>query len=157
VLPNVASIYDVHFDYLAWNRAYVRVRRDPAGLPDGRRNTLWMMFTDPVNRERMPRWEAAARTTLSQFRVAAGQQPADPRFAELVAALSAASPQFRAWWAEYPERYFQPAKIVLRHPEAGPITLEMFQLRLVEHPGLVMVLQVPASPVDADRVAALLG
>jgi hypothetical protein len=32
----------------------------------------------------------------------------------------------------------------------------MFQLRLVEHPELIMVMQVPASPVDAERVAALL-
>jgi MmyB-like transcription regulator ligand binding domain len=133
------------------------VRRDPARLPEGRRNMLWMMFTDGVNRERMPRWEPAARTTLSQFRVAAGQRPDDPRFAELAAALEAASPEFRAWWGEYPERYFQPARIAIRHPEAGRIALEMFQLRLVEHPELVMVMQVPASPLDADRVAALLG
>jgi len=157
VLPNIASIYDIHFDYLAWNQAYARVRRDPAGLPDGRRNMLWMMFTDPVNRERMLRWESAARTTLGQFRVAAGQRPDDPRFAELVAALTQASPEFAAWWAEYPERYFQPAKIVIRHPEAGRIALEMFQLRLVEQPGLVMVMQVPVSQDDADRVTALLG
>jgi hypothetical protein len=157
VLPNIASIYDIHFDYLAWNQAYARVRRDPAGLPDGRRNMLWMMFTDPVNRERLLRWESAARTTLGQFRVAAGQRPDDPRFAELVGALTQASPEFAAWWAEYPERYFQPAKIVVRHPEAGRIALEMFQLRLVEQPGLVMVMQVPVSQGDANRVAALLG
>ena len=133
------------------------MRRDPARLPEGRRNMLWMMFTDGVNRERMLRWEPAARTTLSQFRVAAGQRPDDPRFAELAAALEKASPEFRAWWGEYPERYFQPARITIRHPEAGRIALEMFQLRLMEHPELVMVMQVPASPLDADRVAALLG
>jgi transcriptional regulator with XRE-family HTH domain len=156
VLPNIASVCDVHFDYLAWNKAYVRVRHDPAGLPDGRRNLLWMMFTDPVNRGRMLRWESAARTTLSQFRIAAGQHPGDPRFAELAEALSAASAEFRDWWAEYPARYFQPAKIAVDHPEAGRIELEMFQLRLAEHPGLVMVMQVPVSQRDADRVAALL-
>jgi hypothetical protein len=33
----------------------------------------------------------------------------------------------------------------------------MFQLRLVEQPGLVMVMQAPVSQGDADRVAALLG
>jgi transcriptional regulator with XRE-family HTH domain len=156
VLPNIASIYDVHFDYLAWNEAYARVRCDPAGLPEGRRNMLWMMFTDPVNRERMVRWESAARTTLSQFRVAAGQHPGDARFTELVAALSAASAEFGAWWDEYPARYFEPAKIAVDHPEAGRIALEMFQLRLVEQPGLVMVMQVPVGQCDADRVAALL-
>ncbi len=32
----------------------------------------------------------------------------------------------------------------------------MFQVRLVEHPGPIMVLQVPASPDDLRRVISLL-
>lgn len=40
VAPNAASIYDVHFDYLAWNEPYQRIRHDPAGLAAGRRNLL---------------------------------------------------------------------------------------------------------------------
>ena len=73
-----------------------------------------------------------------------------------MAALTEASPQFRDWWAEYPVRYFRPAKIRIRHPEAGTITLEMFQLRLEDGSGLLTVVQVPADPVSQDRVAALL-
>jgi predicted kinase/transcriptional regulator with XRE-family HTH domain len=154
--PNAASVYDVHFDYLAWNEPYRRIRHDPAGLPAGRRNLLWMMFTDADNRARMTTWDRAARALLSQFRAAAGRHPGDPRFAELTAALSDASPQFRDWWAQYPVRYFRPARIRIRHPQAGRITLELFQLRLEDDPGLVMVTQVPADPVSRDRVAALL-
>jgi len=157
VTPNAASIYDVHFDYLAWNEPYQRIRHDPAGLAAGRRNLLWMMFTDSENRARMTAWDRAARVLLSQFRAAAGRHPGDPRFAELVKALTEASPQFRDWWAEYPVRYFRPAKIRIRHPQAGRITLEMFQLRLEDDPGLLMVVQVPADPASHDRVAALLG
>jgi transcriptional regulator with XRE-family HTH domain len=154
--PNAASVYDVHFDYLAWNESYRRIRHDPAGLAAGRRNLLWMMFTDAENRARMTTWDRAARALLSQFRAAAGRQPGDPRFAELVAALTEASPQFRDWWAEYPVRYFRPARIRISHPQAGRITLEMFQLRLEDDPGLLMVMQVPADPASRDRVAALL-
>jgi transcriptional regulator with XRE-family HTH domain len=156
VAPNPASVYDVHFDYLAWNEPYRRIRHDPAGLAAGRRNLLWMMFTDSENRARLTTWNRAARALLSQFRAAAGRHPGDPRFAELVAALSEASPQFRDWWAEYPVRYFRPARIRIRHPQAGRITLEMFQLRLEDDPGLLMVVQVPADPPSRGRVAALL-
>jgi transcriptional regulator with XRE-family HTH domain len=156
VAPNAASIYDVHFDYLAWNEPYRRIRHDPAGLAAGRRNLLWMMFTDSENRARMTTWDRAARVLLSQFRAAAGRHPGDPRFAELVTVLTEESPQFRAWWAEYPVRYFRPAKIRISHPQAGQITLEMFQLRLEDDPGLLMVVQVPADPASHDRVAALL-
>jgi transcriptional regulator with XRE-family HTH domain len=154
--PSPASVYDRHFDYLAWNEPYVKVRHDPATLPAGRRNMLWMMFTDPANRTRMVRWESAARAVLSQFRAAAGRHPDDPRFAELVAALTEASPQFRAWWDEYPVRYFRPATIGINHPRAGLIGLQMFQLRLVDQPDLVMVIQVPASPTALARVTSLL-
>jgi MmyB-like transcription regulator ligand binding domain len=73
----------------------------------------------------------------------------------LVAALTEASPQFRDWWAQYPVRYFRPARIGLTHPQAGRITLELFQLRLEDDPGLLMVVQVPADPVSPDRVTAL--
>jgi transcriptional regulator with XRE-family HTH domain len=154
--PSPASVYDEHFDYLVWNEPYVRVRHDPSTMAAGRCNMLWMMFTDPGNRARMVRWEPAARAVLSQFRAAAGRRPGDPRFAELVTALTEASPQFRDWWAQYPVRSFRPATIAVDHPEAGLIELEMFQLRLVDQPSLIMVTQVPASETDLARVRSLL-
>jgi MmyB-like transcription regulator ligand binding domain len=89
--------------------------------------------------------------------VARGRRPDDPRFAELVAALSEASAQFRDWWAEYPVRYFRPATIGIRHPRAGLIGLQMFQLRLVDQPDLVMVVQMPSSKTSLARVSSLLG
>ena len=55
--PCLASVYDEHFDCLVWNEPYAVVRHDPGTLPASRRNMLWMMFTDPVNRARMARWE----------------------------------------------------------------------------------------------------
>ncbi|MBO0815057.1 MAG: helix-turn-helix domain-containing protein [Actinobacteria bacterium] len=154
--PSPASVYDSHFDYLAWNQSYVRVRNDPATLPAGRRNMVWMMFTDAENRARMVRWEPAARAVLSQLRTAAARQPGDPRFAELVAALTAASGEFRDWWAEYPVGYFRPATIRINHPGAGIITLQMFQLRLVDQPDLIAVIQVPANKTSLQRVRSLL-
>jgi transcriptional regulator with XRE-family HTH domain len=155
VVPNPASVYDEHFDYLVWNQPYAVIRHDPGTLPGHRRNMIWMMFTDPGNRQRMVRWEPAARAVLSQFRAAAGRRPGDQRFAELTAALTEASPQFRDWWAEYPVRSFRPATIFVQHPQAGLIELEMFQLRLVDQPGLIMVVQAPASQACLERVRSL--
>jgi transcriptional regulator with XRE-family HTH domain len=156
VTPNVASVYDIHFDYLAWNTPYVRVRTDPGSLPGDRRNMVWMMFTAPGNRARMVRWEPAARAVLSQFRAAAGSRPGDPRFAEIVAALTEASPEFRTWWAEYPIRHFRPATIEIDHPLTGRVAFEIFQFRLAENPGLVMVMQVAKTSTDLERVTSLL-
>ena len=155
--PNIASVYDVHFDYVAWNEPYRRLRHDPATLPAERRNLLWMMFSDAENRTRMVRWEQAARAVLSQFRSAVGQRPGDRRFATVVAELSGVSPEFREWWAEYPVRDFRPATIGIDHPEIGRLDLEMFQFRPVEHPDMLMVLQVPRTMDDLQRITSLLG
>jgi hypothetical protein len=46
---------------------------------------------------------------------------------------------------EYPIGDFRLATITIDHPEVGLLELEMFQLRPVEHPDLLMVLQVPVS------------
>lgn len=154
--PSVASIYDVHFDFIVWNTAYSRVRGDPGTLPEDRRNLMWMMFTDAENRARMAGWESAARAVLSQFRAAAGQRAGDPRFARMVTELTEASPEFREWWAEHPIRYFRPATIKIDHPEIGRLELEMFQLRPAEYSDLLMVLQVPVSKADLQRVNSLL-
>jgi hypothetical protein len=154
--PNIASVYDVHFDYVVWNEPYRRLRHDPAMLSAERRNLLWMMFSDAENRTRMVRWESAAHAVLSQFRSAAGQRPGDPRFAAIAAELTEISPEFREWWAEYPIRDFKPATIGIDHPEIGRLDLEMFQFRPVEHPDLLMVLQVPRTVDDLQRVNSLL-
>ncbi|MFE3057973.1 helix-turn-helix transcriptional regulator [Nocardia sp. NPDC059239] len=156
VMPSPASVYDAGFDYLVWNRAYVLVRDDPLALPPERRNLLWMMFTENANRMRMAHWERAARALVSQVRDAVGRRPDDPRLAALVSELSVVSPDFRRWWSEYPVRRFRPATITVRHPRAGPIELEVFQLRPVEYPNLLMVVQAPATPVAAGRIAAVL-
>jgi transcriptional regulator with XRE-family HTH domain len=155
-MPSPASVYDSHFDYVVWNRAYARVRHDPATLPPGRRNMLWMMFTDLANRAQMVRWESAAQAVLSQFRTAVGRHPDEPRFTELVTALTEASPQFRDWWGGYPVRYFRPATIGINHPDAGLIRLQMFQLRLVDQPDLIEVVQIPADETSLGRVRSLL-
>ncbi|MEU0541646.1 helix-turn-helix transcriptional regulator [Nocardia sp. NPDC005978] len=157
VLPNPASIFDRNFDYVVWNTAYARVRHDPLDLPSRRRNLLWMMFTDKENRARMPRWEFAARAVLSQLRDATGSRPGDPELSALVSELSRESPEFRRWWSEYPVGRFRPATIVVAHPDAGDIELELFQLRPAEDPGLLLVVQVPATPLSAARMAAVAG
>jgi hypothetical protein len=93
---------------------------------------------------------------LSHLRTAVGQRPDDPCFAEIVAGLTEASPEFRQWWAEYPIGYFRPATIGIDHPQCGPITLEIYQLRLAENPDVLVVMEVPASTGDLQRAASLL-
>ncbi|MFD5180995.1 helix-turn-helix transcriptional regulator [Nocardia sp. NPDC058379] len=154
--PTPAVVHDARLDFVAWNTAFSRIRTDPAALPPDRRNLLWWMYTDHRNRAMMRRWEPAARAILSQFRVLLGNTPGDPRLTQVVAELSTASAEFRTWWSEYPVQDFQPTTIGIDHPEAGPIDLELFQFRLVENPELLLVVQLPATDTDRERINAYL-
>ncbi|MEV0299444.1 hypothetical protein [Nocardia sp. NPDC050710] len=151
--PNLAVVHDSRFDFVVWNAAFSRIRTDPAELAPGRRNLLWWMFTDERNRAAMHRWEPAARAILSQFRAVVGRRPDDQRLAAIVAGLTEASAEFRIWWSEYPVQDFRPATIGIEHPEAGPIELELYQLRLVENPDLLLVVQLPVTDEDRRRIA----
>ncbi|WP_433657416.1 helix-turn-helix transcriptional regulator [Nocardia sp. CA-128927] len=152
--PSPAVIHDGRFDFVVWNNAYARIRIDPTVLAPDRRNMVWMMFTDEGNRKAMRRWEPAARAVLSQFRAVVGRRPDDERLATLVACLNEASLEFRTWWSEYPVREFRAATIGIDHPVAGALDLELFQLRLVENPDLLLVVQLPATADDRDRITA---
>ncbi|MEV0333483.1 helix-turn-helix transcriptional regulator [Nocardia sp. NPDC050717] len=154
--PAPAAVHDGCFDFVVWNDAFALVRTDPAALAPGRRNLLWWMYTDERNRAVMRNWEAAARALLSQFRVLVGNNPGDPRLTRLVSELSADSPEFRAWWSEYPLQDFRPSVIGIDHPEVGRIDLELFQLRVVENPELLLVVQLPATEDDRARISARL-
>jgi transcription regulator MmyB-like protein len=70
--------------------------------------------------------------------------------------IGARRADFRTWWAEYPVRDFQPTTIGIDHPTAGPIDLVLYQLRVVENPESLLVVQIPATSADRDRVAMLL-
>ena len=45
--------------------------------------------------------------------------------------------------------------IGIQHPAVGLVACELFQLRLLDQPQLLLVVQVPASREDATRLAAL--
>ncbi|WP_433672032.1 helix-turn-helix transcriptional regulator [Nocardia sp. CA-136227] len=156
LMPDLAVVHDARFDFVVWNAAFARVRVDPAELPADRRNLLWWMFTDDRTRAMMPRWERAARAILGQFRAVAGRTPDNPDLTALITALTEASPEFRTWWQEYPVQDFRPATITLNHPTAGPLDLDVHQLRPVDNPDLLMVVQLPATPDDRHRIATLL-
>ncbi|MFD3591618.1 helix-turn-helix transcriptional regulator [Nocardia sp. NPDC058640] len=154
--PSPAVIHDARLDFVVWNRAYAFVRTDPAQLPPGQRNLLWWMLTDTTNRAAMRDWERAARAILGQLRGIVGSRPDDARLAGLVAALSVHSAEFRSWWADYEIAEFRPTTVHLTHPAVGEIDLELFQLRLVEDPDLLLIVQRPATDNDLRRVRALL-
>lgn len=151
--PVPAFVRGRRLDYLAWNRAAVVTMGDPAGYPPGRRNAVWMMFTDPGRRTLVDDWEGSARSLLAVFRAAHARNLDDPAFARLIGALHEASPEFRAWWPHHEVRGPVEGRKQLDHPRAGRLVFEFATFERGEAPGQQLLLY---SPLPAhDTVAKL--
>ena len=162
--------------------AYADQPRQPAGLCDGpplgrarlepcrrshirrlwraegdARNIMHLVFTDDAHRQLLDDWEELARAALGLFRADSARYIGDPDFERLIAALTAASPQFRAWW---------PRRDVLRrlsgvkkihHPLAGAMAFEHMSLSIDDGSYMKLIVYTPLEEEDSiAKMAALL-
>jgi transcriptional regulator with XRE-family HTH domain len=149
LLPNPAYLLGPRTDVLAWNAAASRVMTAPVAAPDGRRNLLWTLFTQPSHG---PTWEGTARNTLARFRAEHARRIGDPDFAALVEWLDEASADFRAWWPRHEVLAEQLGTKHIDHPELGPLELHHLQSVPTSHPDLRLT---QFAPADAATRAAL--
>jgi transcriptional regulator with XRE-family HTH domain len=142
-----AYVTGAYWDLLGWNRAAAELFAG-FGSPEGRHNLAWWVFTDPAAREVLADWEAEAQGLLARFRAACARHPDDPRFAAMVADLSAASPQVRRWWPRHDVRSSAGGTKTLRHRRLGDLTLDHTVLQVAEAPEqkLVVYTAAPGTP-----------
>jgi transcriptional regulator with XRE-family HTH domain len=139
-------------DILAWNEAADAIYDFTADPPE-ERNGLWRVFMNAHVRSMSSDWEHGARLMLSEFRATAARYPGDPAFAELIARLKAASPEFCAWWPEHDVHGRPAGRVELHHPQAGLLVLERMTLHVHDHPDLKV--QVYTSLPEAGTPAKL--
>jgi transcriptional regulator with XRE-family HTH domain len=153
--PNPAYLLGPRWEYLAWNESQGRLYPQAAGLPEADRNLIWIVFTEPEARGLIVDWELEARFMLSQFRADTTPIRSDPAVVELVDRLTAASPEFAAWWPAHDVSGFHTRLRRYRHAEAGDLVFEYQQLTPVEWPHVRLVGQLPVPGDDsAARLAA---
>lgn len=95
--PHAAYIINLRWDVLAFNAPADHL----FGFGrhgSGRRNLLWLLFTDPALRDVFVDWEDQAPAMLASFRrdFAVAREDTDAK--GLVAELEAVSPEFKGWW-----------------------------------------------------------
>ena len=144
------------WDVLAWNRAFATVMTDYAALPPGKRNILRLMFLDPRVRAAQTNWKDVTRFVVGAFRADAARAGATDEIKSLVEELSRESPEFAALWRDNDVRGQGEGTKTLRHPVAGPISLEFSNFAVDGRPDLGMVVYNPATPADADKIRTLM-
>ncbi len=144
------------WDVVAWNRAAAAVLTDYGALAPSQRNILRLIFRDSRVRDQQSDWESVARFVVAAFRADAARGGASRAIQALVDELCAQSPEFEAMWRDNDVRIYGDGAKTLRHPIAGPISMEYSAFAVDGRPDLGMVIYNPATPADADRIRSLL-
>ncbi|WIV55896.1 helix-turn-helix transcriptional regulator [Amycolatopsis nalaikhensis] len=141
---NPAYVTGICYDVLAHNAAAEELFQGMA--PGG--NVVRWMFTEPAAREVLVDWEREARTILARLRAIAGRNPEHPRVTRLVAELTEASSEVRAWWPRYEIRFSQAGHKRLRHPRLGVVTVPHASFHVAERPEQTLVVYDLRAAVD---------
>ena len=151
-----AFIRTATWDVIAWNKAAAAVMTDYSALADGQRNVLRMMFRDRRVRAAQSDWQSVARYVVASFRADVARAGAARNVQSLVDELSATSPEFAAMWRDNDVQGQGDGLKLLHHPIAGPLSMEFSGFAVDGRPDLTMVIYNPATPMDADKIRALL-
>ena len=132
---NPAYVTGICYDVLALNDAAEELFR---GLGPGGNVVRWL-FTEAAAREVLVDWEQEARGVLARLRAIAGRHAGHPRVTRLVAELTEASPEVRAWWPQYDIQFSHAGHTRLRHPRLGLVTVPHAAFHVAERPEQTLV------------------
>ncbi|MDU0347280.1 helix-turn-helix transcriptional regulator [Actinomyces sp. MRS3W] len=92
--------------------------------PDGQRNLLRWVFTDPATRSLYLDWDVIASELVGVLQLESATRPHDVQIAAIVDELSAVSKDFRAWWARPAPQGRTSGIKRFNHPAVGLLTIE---------------------------------
>jgi transcriptional regulator with XRE-family HTH domain len=147
--PDPAYVIGPRFDVIAWNASAADVFGDFGRYPDGLRNLLWILLTEPSMQDLFVEWERFVRCLLAWFRRAYSKAPDEPKWTGLVMALERASPHFRAWWKLHEVATPPDWRKELRHV-SGPMALDPITLLVNSGSDLTIIAFTPARETDTE-------
>lgn len=146
------------WDIQSWNLAAREVFGDFGAVPSKERNILRFVFTDGALRRRLVDWEAFARSILATFRASCGEYVGEPWFLRLVEDLKRGSPEFRRWWPRHDVREAPLERVVLDHPDVGPLELDNVSFQVKSEPELrVCVYAAAPGSQTVQKIERLVG
>jgi transcriptional regulator with XRE-family HTH domain len=141
------------YDVLARNRLGSALWR-PFTYSD---NLLLNIFLDDAAPAFYRDWRTAARNTVAGFRTAAGAALDDPRVKDILADLTAHSPEFVQMWERNDARGKSAEVKSFVHPDVGELTLRMQTFDVRSAPGQQLVVYHAEPGTPSAQALALLG
>ncbi|CNE70099.1 DNA-binding protein [Mycobacterium tuberculosis] len=132
--PLPAMLLNHRFDILAWNREMARLQLDFDALPPSQRNAMWLCLMHPKTREYYVDRERVLREGIARLRAAWAAHPEDQELTDLISGLLAGNGEFARLWAERDVKVNGRGDKVIRHPEAGVLSVHFEVLMPLQDP-----------------------
>jgi transcriptional regulator with XRE-family HTH domain len=150
--PSPACVYNGRYDLLACNETYAALFPDIARANGRERNALWQIFTMkrcPLrNRDMLPHMVGLVRGNYARH-------VGDPAWTGFVASLSASSPEFAALWATHEVAAPMPQIKSFSCHDVGILDVRTSSFGVDGMPETRMVVYIPATPADAEKIERL--
>jgi transcriptional regulator with XRE-family HTH domain len=152
-----AQVVTATGETLVQNPLAVALLGDQTSYSGLARSTVYRWYTDPASRDVYPADDHPLRGRIftAELRAAAAAGGPGSRAAQIVAALTRESAEFREVWAAHDvdEKHAQTKRF--RHREIGDLTLECETLLDTETGQRLLVFTARAGSADADKLALL--
>jgi transcriptional regulator with XRE-family HTH domain len=120
-------------------------------------NTARWIFLDRRAQDFYRDWDRSATECVAAMRSAAGRDPFDRDFSDLVGELSTRSDDFRVRWAAHNVRFHDAVVKQLRHPVVGELDLHYNRIVLPGDDGLSLTTYTAEPGSRSDEALRLLG
>jgi hypothetical protein len=120
-------------------------------------NTARWVFLDPRAQDFYRDWDRSASECVAAMRSAAGRDPYDRDFTDLVGELSTRSDEFRVRWAKHDVRFHDAVLKRLRHPVVGELDLHYNRIVLPSDDGLSLTTYTAEPGSRSEEALKLLG
>ncbi|MGW1464388.1 helix-turn-helix transcriptional regulator [Streptomyces sp. NPDC002308] len=149
--PLPAMLMNHRYDILAWNPEMAGLLVDFDTLPPQQRNAMWLCLIHPGMREFYVDRERVVREGIAHLRAAWAAHPDDRVLNELIAQCLTHNDRFARLWDQRDVRINGRGYKVIRHPEAGEITVDFEVLMPLQDPDQRLLIVRPAN--DDSRAA----
>lgn len=150
--PLPTMLMNHRYDILAWNSEMARLLLDFDTLPPVQRNSMWLCLVHPKTRAFYADRERVVREGIAHLRAAWAAHPEDQALIDLIAEFTGRDEEFARLWAEGDVKANSRGEKLMRHPEAGDISLLFEVLMPLQDPDQLLVIYRPA---DDDSRSAL--
>jgi hypothetical protein len=146
-----ATILDVRFNVISWNRATVKIVFDYGKINASKRNLLRIMFTNKEYKKTIANWEFTAQEMIASFRTVYANFVGNPWIEDFINELRSESKEFDLWWSMHDVKKDEGVLKTINHPVLGQLKFEFTSYAVISDSNLKLSVFTAIPGSDAEE------